>query len=454
MASSLYHPDTVERSLRHDGLGDEPGLKDADDNWDMRPHKSRIINVTDDTLRIWHAVMEDDSVPVRQTRMVYTVNSSAAEVLAALSHQPRVGALDLQFSRGWDESRDRKKGYFESRWGVPQSWNDVILQGPHLFVATPMYKSPNRTMRSNKDWALTDLEALPIDDIPATSYKPSGSRARYDADYTQWKTGPARAYYRVAWRAMAANTGERTLIPALIPPGAAHPHGVSSIGQLGKDLESLCVVSGFLSSIIVDFSVRAAPKSGIPLSTINRLPVLADHPLQEALLVRVLRLNCVTDAYADLWGDVYRKKFTADQWTSGRPRVNRPDLGAVAPEWAASTPLRIAEDRRQALVEIDALVALMLGVTADQLCTIYRAQFAVLYAYDHNSYVYDAKGRLVPNEVLSVWGKKEDKISEDERTATNQSGYTYIYESPFRILDREVDMRTAYAAFERRLAAL
>ena len=55
----------------------------------------------------------------------------------------------LQFSRGWDESRDRKKGYFESRWGVPQSWNDVILQGPHLHVATPMYKIPNPTMKNN-----------------------------------------------------------------------------------------------------------------------------------------------------------------------------------------------------------------------------------------------------------------------------------------------------------------
>ena len=140
------------------------------------------------------------------------------------------------------------------------------------------------------------------------------------------------------------------------------------------------------------------------------------------------------------------------QWTDhARPA---PSSGAVGPEWTASTPLRIAEDRRQALVEIDALVALMLGVTADQLCTIYRTQFAVLYGYDHNTYVYDANGRLVPNEVLSVWRKKGDKITGAERTATNQSGHTYIYELPFRLLDREADMRTAYAEFERRLAAL
>ncbi|HEY3736091.1 MAG TPA: hypothetical protein VGL26_01495, partial [Jatrophihabitans sp.] len=35
-ATSLYHPDTVERSLKHDGSGVEPGLKDPDGSWDLR----------------------------------------------------------------------------------------------------------------------------------------------------------------------------------------------------------------------------------------------------------------------------------------------------------------------------------------------------------------------------------------------------------------------------------
>ena len=123
----------------------------------MRPHRGRIIDVTDSTLQTWHAFLEDDSVPVRQARMVYTVNTAVADVLATLARQRRAGSLGLKFSRGWDESIDRKKGYFESGWGAPKSWDDVILQGPHLFVATPMYKSVNPTMKHKTDWSATDL---------------------------------------------------------------------------------------------------------------------------------------------------------------------------------------------------------------------------------------------------------------------------------------------------------
>jgi hypothetical protein len=453
MASSIYHPDTVERSLRHDGSGDEPGIQDPKGNWDIRPHRERIIDVTDATLQTWHAVLEDDSVPVRQARMVYTVNTAVADVLATLASQPRASSLGLRFSPGWHETADRKKGYFESKWGAPRTWDDVILQGPHLYVATPMYKSVNPTMKHKTDWSLTDLETLPADAIPVTAYKPIGNRARYDANFTQWESGPARAHYRVAWRAMAASVNERTLISALIPPGAAHPNGVFSVGRPQGSRESLCIIAGFLSSLMVDFAVRVAPKSGIYMQTINRLPVLIDHPLQTALIVRTLRLNCVTAAYTDLWHDVYREAFSAERWTSERARPNRPGLGTVTREWTASIPLRIAEDRRQALVEIDALVALMLGVTADQLCTVYRTQFAVLYGYDHKDNVYDANGRLMPNAVLSVWRIKGERMSVEERTATNQTGNTYTYELPFRLLDREADMRNAYAEFERRLAA-
>jgi hypothetical protein len=393
--------------------------------------------------------------------MIYTVNRSAANVLQKLSAAPRLGALGFQFSEGWNETRAFNSGYFTKTWGAPESWHAAILQGSHLFVATPMYKSPNPTMLHNLDWSATDFEALQADAIPATSYKPAGARERFDADYTSWQLIAndttqlvrARDYYRLAWRRMAANAGERTLVPALIPPGTTHVHTVYSVALPHQGLPSLLAAAGVSASLIVDFCVRAAPKSEILFGTLTRLPCV-DHKFWELtrhLVLRALRLNCVTNAYADLWRECFDPAMQSDSWAGGFEHDRRRPLGDIGPEWTHDTPFRIAADRRQALVEIDALVALGLGLTADELCTIYRTQFPVLYGYDRKTYLYDANGRLVPSEILASWRTKGDTLTEEDRTATNQAGNSYVYQPPFRFLDREADMRTAYAEFERRL---
>src|SRR5690606_7875916 len=132
-----------------------------------------------------------------------------------------------------------------------KSWDDVILQGPHLHVATPFYKAPNETMRHNLDWSMVDIEHLAPDAVPVTSYKPRGDRYEYDAAYTDWGVAgirrSARDHYRVAWRNMAANTGERTLMGAIIPPGAAHVHGVASLG-CPDDIDTMVLIGGVLGS--------------------------------------------------------------------------------------------------------------------------------------------------------------------------------------------------------------
>jgi hypothetical protein len=455
-ATSLYHPDTVVRSLDHDGSGTEPGLKDPDGNWDLRPHAARIQHVTTATIATWHNVLESDTVPIRESRMVYTVNKAAAAVLEKLSRAPRIGRLGLHFSRGWDESRDRKAGRFESKWGTPGSWNDVILQGPHIHVAAPFYKTPNATMKNNLDWSATDLQSLADDSRPATAYKPAVSQSSYDENYTSWEFRgnlvSARAYCRVAWRSMAANTGERTLIPAIIPPGAAHVLTIYAYG-IPTSESALVLTAGSCASLICDFVIRCTPRNNIIYSSINNLPAVEDPVLQQLIILRALRLNSITNAYGDLWRACFDSEMQFDNWVGGFEHKRRIPLGDIGPDWNHASPLRIAADRRQALVEIDALVALGLGLTADELCTVYRTQFPVLYGYDRNTYLYDANGRLVPGEVLRVWRIRGDNISEDGRTATNQAGNTYTYELPFRFLDREADMREAYAVFEKRLSS-
>ncbi len=448
-AVSLFHPSTAEASLRHDGSGPEPAVKTEDGNWDLRPHRRRIFSVDSAVLSAWHGLLEDESTPVRRTRMVYAVNRATATVLAKIAGAPRLGSLGLEFSQGWNETTDFNKGYFKRGWGEVGSWHQAILQGPHLFVGNTFYKSPNASMRNKQDWSPVDLETLLPNALPITSFKPAKPRAAYDAAYTHWGPDrlPARDQYRIAWRNMAANTGERTLISSVVPPGAAHVDGIFALGMPKAHSSELLLAAATMSSLVADLSVRVAPKSTIRSGTASRLPFIGDLTLAPELLHRYARLTAITSAYAQLWHEVSSGFPTEDRFAT-RPTGGN-GLSACTGTWTPSVPLRRASDRRQAQVEIDAIVALSLGITADELCTIYRTQFAVLYGYDRNAYFYDANGRLVPNEVLKVWRQKSEAISREERTATNASGNTYEYELPFVALDREADMRQAYAHFEK-----
>lgn len=374
--------------------------------------------------------------------MIYTINSSAARVLERLATSERVETLELGFSPGWHERSDREKGRFEQCWGRVDTWEDTILQGPHLFVSNPFAKSPNPSMKSNKDWSLMDLETLPPDALPVTSYKPAGDRSAYDTLYGTWNDIPIRDHYRVAWRRRAANTGERTLIPALIPPGSSHVDGAFSLLADDPRILSLCAAS--MSSLLADFRIRAVPKDDIraPQACLLPIPPL-DHPLLPKLLLRTLRLNCLTEAYAELWEEVWEDSFVEDEWLLPPDYPGAPRLGDVGRVWTEATPLRRALDRRNALLEIDVLMAHMLGVSVDDLCTIYRTQFAVLHGYDQKEYTFDANGRIVPTKVLQLWRKKGDALSEEERTATHPAGTEYTYDLPFALRNREADFSQA-----------
>ena len=183
------------------------------------------------------------------------------------------------------------------------------------------------------------------------------------------------------------------------------------------------------------FDLKISGRGDVQDELVRRFPAPLQHPLCAQVLLRALRLNCLTRDYASLWEELYDPAWQRDRWTD--PASARPALGEVGPEWTMATPLRVDYDRRMALVELDALAALILGLTAEQLCAIYRTQFAVLRKYEYDMW-FDSNGRRVPGEVVKAW--KADSGANFGR-----------YVLPFSQPDREKEMTRAYEEFRRRL---
>jgi hypothetical protein len=438
--ASLYHPDTVVRSFRHDGSGSAPGVKDEDDNWDLRPHAERIIHVTESQLATWAALVEEAATPAAETRMLYPVNRASAAVLDKIANSPRFGSLQFEWTRGWEEDRDRRLGFFEARSAVASGWREVILQGPHLTVATPIFQQPNPSMRSNKDYSTIDLDSIDEEFVPRTSYQVATPYRDYLAAYPKWQAAPSLDSYRLAWRRMADSATVRSMHAALLPPGPAHVHLMLSASlPLSRDL---AIAAAHWASLPVDFFTKVLGVADLTKSVVSRLPHIRDHRLEPRLILRALRLNCLIRPYSSLWSELYNAYWQEDSWVphSGVDYTNRAPLGAVKPEWEWATPLRRAADRRQALVEIDAIVAIMLGITAEELLTIYRTQFPVLRKYEREA-LYDASGRQLPGKLASEYRQKGGLKTAD----LTVDGVTYV--EPFVGVDRERDMELAHKHF-------
>ncbi|BDT91497.1 restriction endonuclease subunit M [Nocardia sputorum] len=444
-ASALYHPDVPVRSLRHDGDGPAPGVKDHAGRWDLRPHAERILVVNENELARWSALIEKPNTPAAEARMLYPVNRASAGVLEKIIAATRLSDSGFHWTAGWHESTGRKLGYFESRSAVPDCWSDVILQGPHLTVAAPIYQQGNPTMRSQNDYSRIDLEAIPKDFIPRTNYQRCQPLETYAAAYTSWEGKPSSHFFRIAWREMC-NTGHvRTFQSALIPPGPTHVDAVRSL-TLAGDNRRLAVIAGVSHSLIADFMIKIIGNAHIKALTWLQLPCPSGHALANHLILRTLRLNCLVSAFADLWKTLHHESWQQDAWT---PRIGMKTgtaLGDIGPTWNYHTPLRKAADRRQALIEIDAIVAVMLGITAEELLTIYRTQFAVLQRYEREAR-YDANGRQLPTKVASEL-RKDPTLGRSDITADG-----IAYTAPFTGVDRERDMELAHHHFSALAAA-
>jgi hypothetical protein len=310
-------------------------------------------------------------------------------------------------------------------------------------VGTPFYKTPRERCRHNKDYDVIDLESIPDDYLPRTNFVRGVPAREYEARTPSFAGRPVTSFYRHTHRRMLALTGERSLVSCLLPPGPAHVDLMYTM--LSTRTDELVAWHALTCSLPLDFFMRASGTTNLWKAAALLLPLPRPGVPRQALIARALRLNCLTTHYADLWNELWPTCTDAPDWTLDDSRLS--PWPAPDAKWSRSVALRNPFERRQALVEIDALAALELGLTIDELCTIYRTQFPVLRDYESNTW-YDQAGRIAFTTNRGLPNVGLDRTAFEAVPEGNLLPDSSLeLQPPFERQDREGGMAAAFGGF-------
>jgi type I restriction-modification system DNA methylase subunit len=458
--SNLYDPLTIEQCYDNSISSNVPGIKDENNNWNIKGHPSRVIHISNRELQVFSKLLDENNV-WSEARLPAIHSRELFEVLRLFASQTYIGSkkIDSFCSEMWHETNSQKDNTISRSVGFPDSINTAIYSGPHINVANPLYKCSRAICSTNSDYDCIDPTNIPEDYMQRCNYKPGIPMNEYQkaAPDTPWSEKYTNEY-RIAQRSMVASSSERTLSSAVIPPGACHI----------DTLFSLCLrhntgfASGLMASLPYDFFIKATGKSHVRFDIVSRLPLPLDAVTRYEIVARSLLLNCLTKYYSDLWKSEWNDSFRSYTWSKHDPRLRPEKFSALDPTWAWHTPLRTDYERRQALVELDVLSAMALGMTLQQLKTIYRIQFPVLQNYESDTW-YDQNGRIVftinrglPNIGFprAEWERIKNASSgtftrtiEDDTLPGGLIERTIEYVAPFDRCDRVQDFETAWKFF-------
>ena len=476
--ANLLHAKTVDACFAHDGNGGVSGIKTDDNQWNMAGHQQRLIPIGEQSLALFAQLYDEPGTPPRQARLPALHSRQLQRVLEKFAAVPkRLGDLEDEYyaTTMWNETIAQQDGTIRRETGFPDNISELILSGPHFHVGNPCFQTPKTICNTHRAYDCLDLTTLPDDYLPRTNYRPDVSPGEYRARTPRVPWGEKKLvteFYRITGREMIGSSGERTFISMLLPKGAGHINTCISTAFMYA-IHTIDFLSSGIS-IPIDFFVKSTGMGHTGLNVLRQLPLPPPNSLQrQGLHCRAITLNCLTTHYADLWAECWDESFSRERWAKNDPRLPNSFFADLTPTWQRNCALRTDYARRQALVEIDVLVAQALKLTLDELITIYRVQFPVMQHYERETW-YDRNGRIVFTNNKGLAGVGFPRKGKG-RGANKETGWediagmpsgdvsctitddtlpggpierTITYEAPFDRCNRVQDYRLAWAFFE------
>lgn len=425
--SNLFHPITIDQSFSSKYNKIVLGIKNENNKWELRGNKSRIIKIDKTTLKIYSELFEKRTKESGGS----LANIHSSELNSVLlkfnsqSNKLKDYQETIEATIMLDETKSKRSGVIVKN---PTFLEDskFVLAGPHFYVGNPFFQTPNENCSSHRDYSFVNLRDIDEKYLQRTIYE-----LKVDSE----KINKNENYFYVN-RKRAQPSNERTLISCIQPPGRVHTIGSYSL-HFENELLMLSF-SAYSCSIVYDFLVRISNREDILFDTISNLPIF-ETP-NKYVINRALLLNCITNKYENLWNKYSCLLPYEDNFTSEKMKINQRPLNFRNVKWNFNIPLKDEFSRRQALLEIDVLVALEMRLTWNEFITIYKIQFSVLESNESKT-LFDSNGDKVSTTAKNMY-LKDVKLADVKKNYEN-------FQTPFYFCNRVEDYKVAWAHFEK-----
>ena len=478
--NNLFTPSTIDACYAHDGHGICGGIK-RDGKWNTEGHRDRIIRIDESSLKILADTFEEGNNEDSAKLVSIHANEIMDVLKAFASFEKHVSDYNPIITVDLDETGAVDSGIIRRETFYPSIANyEMVYNGPQIFVSNPSYKTPREICNEKADYDVIDLVSMSDNYIARSNYRPLLSLPEYKSIVKGFEVGQDSDghiiydnwidHYKVGFRKMINLSGERSLICAVLPRKTAHIHGVISASFRSEN--DTVDMAGLCSSLPMDFFMKTIAAQNLTAVRMQGFPLGGDEKYIKAIRVRTLLLNCLTEEYKDLWKVCWSSSYIEEKWSIFDKRL-KPYVHLIR-EWNHSTPLRNSFERRQALIEIDTLSAMLLGLSLKDLELMYTIQFPVLQSYESDTW-YDARGNIIfTNNVLGLrgvgcdrpeWNAIRGTVSADGNSYDgNGEPYTHTidpkkselyggqqvtYYPPYNRCDRIADYRRAWSFFEK-----
>ncbi len=459
MIGNLFDSSTIEECFNESGNHALLGIKDERGDWNIHGHPDRIIRIGQEERRIFANVFDDTNDP-DNARLPILHTKQLFEVIKCFAQHPRLDKKDYYTTQCFDETGAQDANVIIEQVGFPESIRDFVYSGPHIGVGNPVFQTPRKVVKSKGDFDKIDLEYIDSKYIQRSKYTP-GDEGLFNNSIptTSWDT-PYNTEYKLLSRKMLNLKQERTLISAIAPRGTTHINGIFGISF--RDEKKLVIMSALMASLPYDYFIKCMGKTNLLDNNFSSLPYISGK-YDQLMIHRALLLNCLNDYYDELWRNVIDIALT-DNWAKEDKRLSATPMLEIKKERIA---LVSDFERRQALVELDVLTSLALGLTKEDLVMMYKIQFPVLQSYESDTW-YDQNGRIVFTVNRSLtgvglsrkeWEGAKDKtegsviqVITDDTMPGGPIERTIEYIAPFDRCDREKDYEEVWANFEKRFA--